>query len=99
MQRIARLGVRSIEEHLDSGNVSTDETGSAQSLRRPFQVILSQKHIDVLSVPDRRGIDGRDPSRDGVAANDRIRNPGTIQRRRSPQQSITHAFHAQHHPV
>jgi hypothetical protein len=91
MNRVASLGIRSIQEHVDTRRVAMEEPGRFERRNRPRQVGPVEDDVDFPRVADDGLPDLGDPVLRGAIAHDGIRNARGIKGCR-PAQAILDVF-------
>jgi hypothetical protein len=73
-----------VEEHRDVQPLGPDESDWFQRGRQGLKILSADEQVDISGVPDRTLVDCRDPRRDRMVADDRIRYASRIEGRRGP---------------
>jgi len=79
VNRIARLRVGTLQEHIHFGGVAKNKPARLQDFADAGQVVGSDQNVDIAGRPDQTLIDRRNPSRDRIPPDDRVRNVGLVQ--------------------
>ena len=98
MHGIPRLRFRAVQEHVHALDVEIHEPRRCEGVLRDFEVAATQEDIDILSIPDRRFIDARNPGRHGISSHDRVGNLRLLQCSCSTKQPDAHFLHGPDHP-
>jgi hypothetical protein len=88
-----------IEEQLKPGCAAVGEPGLLKRFSCGRQVRTANEDVHILRVSHRRFVHGGYPRRDGIPANDRVRDSPFPQGTSRGPQPFTHPFHRVHHPL
>ena len=97
--RVPRLGRRVVEEKVDTRRGPVHHARRFQRGLGPGEVLAPDQDVHVLRVADRGLVDGRDPRRDRVAADNRVRHARFGQGARGEQQPLADSLHGVHHAL
>ena len=98
VQSLARFSIGAVQEDDGPHHLIANESDALKRVGGARQILLGKEQIHITRIADSAIVDGCHPRRDGVAADDRIRNLRLAQRLASPIQSFLNEFHGTKHP-
>ena len=93
------MGVGTVEEEIDAGDVPIDETNDFESRLGRVEIGTKDQHVHVLREAHSRLIDPPHPGGNRIASDDSVCDTCIFQRRSRAQQTALDQFHGSDRPL